>query len=175
MASGGSRPGAGRPPAEHSRAKDRAAARAAKGKPVVIDDGTWLTLPHEGRGGNPPAWPLSVASKRERDVWRRLWKTPEALGWDRTGSDYQVALHVRTLVRAEQPESPIGISNLVRLQQAELGLTPGGKKTLRWRVGRPPHAQAAAPEPPKPEPAPVSKFSTGRSPKDRMRLVSSDG
>lgn len=142
MPKGGIRANNGPAPAEHSQAKDRAAARIAKGLPpkttkaTVIDDGEWLTLPREGRTGNPPAWPLSKASARESDLWRRLWKRPVALGWERVGSEHQVAMYVRTLVRAEDRESPIGLSNLVRLQQDGLGLTSIGLRMLKWRIGQ---------------------------------------
>lgn len=162
---GGVRPNqTGRPPAEHSRAKDRAAAKSER---RVIDDGVWLTLPHAGRGGNPPAWPLSAASKRERDVWRKLWKLPEAVGWERAGNALQVALFVRTLVRVEQADSPVGLISQVRIQQAELGLTAAGKMSLKWRVAQPPRPQSAAKPIADPEPV-TAPLPVGPSPKDRL-------
>lgn len=139
MPKGGLRPGAGRPPQENSRAKDRAAAKAAKAAKagmLVVSDGDWLTLAPEGRSGNPPAWPLTTATAREREIWKRLWKTPQALGWERVGATEQVAMYVRTLVRAEDSESPIGLTSLVIRYQHDLGLTAVGLRMLHWRIGR---------------------------------------
>lgn len=169
MPKGGIRANNGPAPAEHSQAKDRAAARIARGLPpktikaMVIDDGEWLMLPREGRSGNPPAWPLTKASARERDLWRRLWKRPIALGWERVGAEHQVAMYVRTLVRAEDRESPIGLSNLVRLQQDGLGLTSIGLRMLKWRIGQTSKLVPAA------EPSSTQRPAAGLPPK--MRLV----
>lgn len=179
MPSGGSRPGAGRPPAEHSRAKDRRARAIAKGKPVpVIDDGDWLMLPREGRSGNPPAWPLSKPSKpteqsrREQEIWRRLWKTPQALGWDKVGVDRDhIALYVRYLVEAEQEGAVIGGRNLVRHYADSLGLTGPGLRMLRWRIGQPPKIAA-------PDPVPLAdpiRPAPGRSARERFKLLVGDG
>lgn len=131
-------------------------------------------MPFEGRGGNPPAWPLSMASKREREVWRQLWKLPQAIAWEMRGSTFQVALHVRMLVRAEDVESPIGASNLVRLQQHELGLTPPGMATLKWKVARSPRVQqqvvASAGDAPEPDTA-ATVAPPVPLPRDRFRVV----
>jgi hypothetical protein len=141
MPSGGIRSGAGRPPQEHSRRLDRA---AAKGQVAVVNDGDWLTLPKEGRKGNPPAWPFPTrATKAERDLWRSLWKLPQALGWERAHQHHQVALYVRTLVRAQDPESPIGLTNSTRQLQDSLGLSEAGLRMLRWRIGRAPSLLSA--------------------------------
>lgn len=166
MPRGGARPGTGPAPAEHSQKKDRAAKRAAKGL-AVIDDGEWLVLPREGRSSNAPAWPLSTASKREQLVWRREWKRPQALGWERTGiSVDQVAVYVRTLVRAEEPDSAIGLLNLVRMQQDGLGLSAVGMRMLRWKIGQVKKATTGEPgAPAAPRPVP------GVSPKERLKLV----
>lgn len=169
MPSGGIRPGAGGTPAEHSQAKDRAAKRAASGRPAVIDDGDWLTLPREGRGGNPPAWPLSKATVREMVVWRRQWKRPQALAWERSGDlTEQVAMYVRYLVEAEGSSATVGVRNLVRQYADGLGISPAGMRMLRWRIGQGPKAvpgaEPASPAAPRPVP--------GLSPKDRLKLVS---
>jgi hypothetical protein len=169
MPRGGARSRSGPPPAEHSQKKDREAARTAKGqvKPKVIDDGEWLTLPREGRTANPPAWPLTQASKRERVLWRALWKKPQGLAWELLGLEYSVAVHARTLARAEEGDSAIGLVNLVRLQSDGLGLTPVGLSMVKWRIARPgamgssegATSAAAAPR------------SSGESIKNRFKLV----
>lgn len=173
MPSGGARPGAGRPPAENSRAKDRAAKAAAKGKPAqAVDDGDWLLLMREGRSGNPPAWPLSQSSKREMALWRRLWKTPQAIGWEKSGIDRdQVALYVRYLVEAEESGATASVRNLVRQYADGLGLTAVGLRHLHWKIGSPPKAALPAAAEPTPE---AHRPQVGQSARERkLQLVSS--
>lgn len=169
MPRGGLRPGAGAPQAEESRAKDRAAARASKhGRPAVIDDGDWLTLPREGRTGNAPAWPLSKASKRELEVWRRQWKRPQALAWERLGDlTEQVARYVRYAVEAEQADATVGVRNLVRQYEDGLGISPAGMRMLRWKIGHAPKGVVPGDPPTPAAPRPVP----GLSPKERLKLV----
>lgn len=180
MTSGGARPGAGRPPADQSRAKDRAAKRAAKAGIAAVDDGDWLTLAREGRKGNAPAWPLSKPAKatpesrRELELWRRLWKSPQAIGWDTVGVDRDhVAMYVRYRLEAEEPKALVGTRNLVRQYADSLGLTGPGLRMLHWRIGQPARQQrpmadeASAPAPQRPAP--------GRSAKERFTLLVGDG
>lgn len=97
-----------------------------------------------GRPGNPPAWPLTKASARERELWRRLWKSPQALGWEWSGVEpLTVALFVRRLAVAESPEATTSGANLVRQQADGLGLSAPGMRMLRWRVARQPFAEPA--------------------------------
>lgn len=184
MTSGGIRPGAGRPPKTESRATDRAAKRAAKGKALVIDDGTWVTLPREGRSGRVPAWPLSrpekptATSRRELVIWGRLWRTPQALAWDKVGTDHdQIAFYVRYVVEAEQSDATVGVRNLVRQYADGLGLTAAGMRMLKWRIGQPPKAQPA-PAADAVEPAPkgaASKPAPVASTRDRLKLLAGSG
>lgn len=162
------RPGSGVAPGEHSRAKDRAAKGGARGRLAAIDDGDWLTLPREGRTGNAPAWPLSKASKRELVVWRRQWKRPQALAWQRLGDlTEMVARYVRYAVEAEGPGATVGVRNLVRQYEVNLGISPTGMRMLRWRISRPVDAVSSddpvRPAAPRPTP--------GLSPKERLRLL----
>lgn len=170
MGRGGIRAGAGRPPQEQSRARDRA---KKKGQAPVIDDGEWLVLPREGRTANPPAWPLSAWTKRESELWRRQWKRPQSLGWERAGLDETVAMYVRTLAEAEEPGSAIGLKNLVRQQQDALGLTAPGMRMLRWKIGQGPRVAAADPVETPTEPQPARGALV--PPKQRLRLVSDGG
>lgn len=167
MPSGGLRPGSGRPPKENSRAKERAARAAARAGIPFVDDGDWLTLPREGRKGNPPAWPLTKASTRERELWRREWKRPQATAWERLCLDSQVAIYVRTLARAEQDESAIGLLNLVRQQQDGLGLTAAGMKMLHWRIGQ---HRGQTEQPPAPSSPPLTQQGA-TAPKHRLQVV----
>lgn len=176
MTSGGLRPGAGRPPKEHSRAKDRAAKAAEKrGDPKVIDDGTFLALPREGRTGRVPAWPLTMPdkptaeSKRERALWVRLWKSPQAMAWERVGVDLDfVALYVRYRVEAEAAGATVGVRNLVRQHADGLGLTAAGLRMLKWRIGQPPVVQPITGTG---EPVATPEVPTGLSTRERLQLL----
>jgi hypothetical protein len=139
MPSGGARIGSGPQPSANSRAKDRAAKRGLQ----PIDDGDWLTLPREGRSGNAPAWPLTKPatatdrSRRELVVWRRLWKSPQAVAWELTGVDHlTVAMYVRALVEVEAGGAPTSAAALVRHYASDLGLSAAGMRALHWRVAR---------------------------------------
>lgn len=98
------------------------------------DQGEWTTLPAEGRLTEPPEWPLSGQSPRERELWRRLWCMPQALMWERYGQELEVALYVRQLEKFERPRSPIILGTLVRQMADSLGLTTPGLRANRWRI-----------------------------------------
>lgn len=98
------------------------------------ENGEWTTLPAEGRRGNAPAWPLSKATKRETELWRREWKRPQALMWERNVQHLEVALYVRRLVEAECRDSAVNLGTLVRQMMDSLGLTAPGMKNLRWKI-----------------------------------------
>lgn len=151
---GGLRPGAGRPRAEVSRAREREAARARReGRPApLVADGEVL-LPSKGPGGRAPAWPLTKASARERVLWQRAWRKPQAWMWRQMGTEEQVAQYCRLLARAEQPDSPIGLAGEVRRHADALGLTAPGMRMLRWRIasspaGKPARSSGTVPTPP---------------------------
>jgi hypothetical protein len=76
-------------------------------------------------------------SDREAELWRRLWKMPQALMWERYGQHLEVALYVRRLAEAEQPDSSVNLSTLVRQMADSLGLTSPGMRANRWRIDRP--------------------------------------
>lgn len=98
------------------------------------DGNEWVVLPAEGRPGNPPAWPLPTADKRERELWRVMWRKPQAIMWERNGQHLDVALYVRRFAEAEVPDSPVALSTLVRQMQDALGLSVPGLRANRWRI-----------------------------------------
>lgn len=171
MTAGGLRAGGGRPPSAVSRRRDRAKAAGVvsptlsrRGSLVVEPiDGTTL-LPAWGRGGNPPAWPLSKASARERQVWRREWKRPQAVAWEALGLEELVAAYVRTLVRFEEPASPVGLGTQVRQLADSLGLSAPGLRMLRWRIV----SVAAVEQPPRQE---VERDDNYVLPRDRLSVA----
>jgi len=125
------------------------------------DAGEWTELPAEGRAGEPPEWPLDGGSEREAVLWKRLWRMPQALMWERYGQDLEVALYVRQLERFERPRSPIILGTLVRQMADSLGLTTPGLRANRWRIGRVEAAQSESP----------SSNGGRRSARDRLKVV----
>lgn len=123
MPSGGARVRSGPPPDPTALRRER-------------DAGEWTELPAEGRLTDPPEWPLSGQSPRERELWARLWCMPQALMWERYGQELEVALYVRQLERFERPKSPILLGTLVRQMADSLGLTTPGIRANRWKIMR---------------------------------------
>lgn len=144
MAKGGARAHSGPAPDPNALRRDR-------------DAGDWTTLPADGRDGPLPEWPLTKATQREISLWKREWKRPQAVMWERNGQEVEVALYVRSLRMAEMPKAPTISRTLVKQQQEALGLSLPGLARNRWRIE---HVEAAAP------PAAV-----GRSARDRFRVV----
>lgn len=107
------------------------------------DAGDWTILPAEGRQGATPAWPLVEQDARESVLWQRLWLMPQALMWERYSQELEVALYVRRLVSAEQPDASVGLGTLVRQMADSLGLTTPGMRGNRWRIERTEEAPAS--------------------------------
>lgn len=91
-------------------------------------------LPAEGRVGEPPAWPLSKATKREGVLWARLWATPQAAAWEMLGWVDTVARYARLLSVAERRGAAVTILGEVRQMEDRLGLTPMSMLRLRWEI-----------------------------------------
>lgn len=155
MPSGGARARSGPPPDPNALRRDR-------------DAGEWTILPAEGRPGDPPVWPMEEQSGRESDLWEAFWRKPQALVWERLGQEFEVALYVRRLAEAEQPESSVALSTLVRQMADGLGLTTPGLRANRWRIDRP---EEAAPQ--RSGSAPVSI--APNSARARLKAVSGGG
>lgn len=123
MPKGGARISSGPPPNPNSRTQ-----RAKVGE--------WTLLPGRGRAGRAPRWPLTEPSERERNVWREVWRTPQAIEWEHLGWAYDAALYVRFLVAAEVPDSPSALRAAAEARQwsDRLGLSPAALLRLRWRI-----------------------------------------
>jgi hypothetical protein len=122
-------------------------------------------LPSEGRQGEPPTWPLLGQSEREAELWGLLWRKPQALMWERFGQELEVALYVRRLAEAEEPDARVNLSTLVRQMADSLGLTTPGMRSNRWRITRDEEPRPAAGRA-------VAPRSSARS---RLKVVPSDG
>jgi hypothetical protein len=121
MAKGGARAHSGPPPDPNALRRER-------------DGGDWKTLSAAGRAGDPPSWPLTRATRREMQIWKREWARPQALEWERNGQELEVALYVRSVRMAEMPKAPTNARVLVKQQQEALGLSLPGLLRNKWRI-----------------------------------------
>ncbi|MFE7315652.1 hypothetical protein ACFU7T_21610 [Streptomyces sp. NPDC057555] len=135
MASGGARARSGPAPDPAALRRDR-------------DGDQWAVLPTAGRPGSAPAWPLTEPSGRELQLWDVLWKRPQAVMWERLGLELEVAMYARRFAEAEQPESRVNLSTLVRQLSDSLGLTVPGMRANRWRIEAGAEEAPASPRPP---------------------------
>jgi hypothetical protein len=105
------------------------------------DRAQWVHLPAAGRPGPAPDWPLIRPTKRELALWEREWARPQAIMWERNGQAIEVALYVRTFVRAEAPRAPVDARRLVRQFMDGLGISATGLRTNRWVIEHEPVEQ----------------------------------
>lgn len=147
MPKGGARARSGPPPDPNALRRDR-------------DGDDWVILPAAGRKGAPPKWPLAKASAREAELWKQHWALPQAVEWERNHHHIEVALYVRRLAEAEQPNTAVNLSTLVRQLTDALGISEPGMRANRWRIGDPEVKAAAAP-----------KAAASRSARDRFTVV----
>jgi hypothetical protein len=150
MSSGGARSRSGPPPDPNSGRGEKRA---------------WTDLPASGRSGDAPDWPLTEPTPRERVLWARWWRKPEALIWERDGSEDYVALTVRMFAEAEVERASAENRKTVRMMMADLYLTRDAKDRAGFRViDDEIAAKAAERETQKPA-----------SSRDRLKVVKADG
>ena len=94
----------------------------------------WTDLPASGRVGDAPEWPLTEPTPRERVLWDRWWRKPEALIWEKDGSADYVALTVRMFAEAEVERASAENRKTVRMMMADLYLTRDAKDRAGFRV-----------------------------------------
>jgi hypothetical protein len=77
---------------------------------------------------------LIVAQRYDMElaVWRELWRSPQAVQWERQDSGRSVAMYVRHQVLGEL--GSLDHSREARLRAKDLGLTPMSMKQLGWSV-----------------------------------------
>lgn len=121
MAKGGARARSGPAPDPNALSRER-------------DAEGWIELPASGRQGDAPEFPLTYPTGRELELWEAHWVKPQALMWEASGLEFEVALYVRNLQLAEQPTSPANRSTLVKQLMEDLGLTEAGLARNRWRI-----------------------------------------
>ncbi len=125
------------------------------------DSSEWMRLPASGCVEPPPVWPLTAATKRERELWERQWRRPQAIVWEQRGQEEEVALYVRNLARAEKRDSPVNQGTLVRQMADSLGLTTPGLKANKWLIVG--------------DEAPARPVEARRSSRDRLTVVTDAG
>lgn len=125
--------------------------RRRSNKPAA---GEWVDLP-KARKGRVPKWPLGVPSYEQEQLWRRLWRTPQATMWEQSGlgTEIEVARYVLLTLEATKleelgAEKIKGIFAEVRQVAAGLGLGPKGLQDRRWRVAEEEAEAARADQPP---------------------------
>ena len=123
------------------------------------DKAEWIELSAEGRDGPPPQWPLPETLSGELEMWAREWCRPQALEWERNGSELEVALFVRAIVVSEGPKATAADRNVVQRKMTDLGITVPGLRANRWRIV----AESAAP--------PVRRPARSKSASDRLKVV----
>lgn len=150
MSSGGARARSGPAPDPHALRRDG-------------DAGEWVTLPAGPCKTKAPTWPLPKQTPRERTLWARLWKLPQAAMWHRNHQDLEVALYVRRLGEAELPGAPVALGTLVRQLGDGLGLSLTGLRAQRWVIEG--TADAAA----------ISAARTGGAARERFKVLPGGG
>jgi hypothetical protein len=94
-----------------------------------------LQLPAEGRKGKAPAWPLpGEPAEEEREAWAELWRTPQAVAWERLGWTRTVGRYCRVMVAAEQEGASAQLLAQATALEDRLGLTPKAMRLLLWEV-----------------------------------------
>lgn len=115
-------------------------------------------LPSEGRQGPPPSWPLADQSEAEESAWADLWRTPQAVEWDRLGWVRTVGRYCRVMVASEEPGANAALLAQATSLEDRLGLTPKAMRLLLWEVQADEVAQAR-------------QASSGKSARSRIKAV----
>lgn len=92
-------------------------------------------LPKGGRKGPTPEWPLPGGqSADEKQLWKELWATPQAVAWEQLEWTRAVARYARIALEAEQRKAPVMTRAEARQMEDKLGLTPKAMRMLLWEV-----------------------------------------
>ena len=136
-------------------------AGAADALPITSTEFNPLALPARGRTGRAPAFPLPrtirygfgigeggkpvrvesraptlAFRKRELQLWGELWKTPQALAWEREPYRWPtVAKYCRIMASTEiEPDASAALLSRERELRNECGLSPDGLKQNGWAI-----------------------------------------
>lgn len=131
----------------------RGGARVRSGPPANENSGrsarrgfSLKALPPTGRRGRPPKFPLPEMSEREEEVWKSLWKSPQAVAWSMPENKWMhhlVGLYTRVLVKCESPSTqPSLLAQLHRIGD-QIGMTPAGLSFLGWKIAEESESKSA--------------------------------
>ena len=76
-------------------------------------------------------------ARREQELWRQLWKLPQAVAWHMPQNRYlelTVALYCRQIRLCETPEAKSADRTTLQRYADTLGLTPQGLKLNGWII-----------------------------------------
>ncbi|MBX6360110.1 MAG: hypothetical protein IRZ03_08525 [Acidobacterium ailaaui] len=125
------------------------------------DKAGWTIIPNVVPTHDVPDWPLQGQSDREAQLWADMWRRPQSIQWKRLGQEYEVALFVRILARAEGPKASVELQKVVRQYLESLGLSVTGMLRNRWKLADPETEHPSEVEP-------VTKKTSARS---RLKVV----
>lgn len=102
--------------------------------PNPVLGGKIRRLSATGHAVKTPRWPLPKPTKRELELWARLWKMPVSVAWESLGWPDVVARYARLAAVAELPKAPGIVLIEVRQLEDRLGLSPMALLRLRWEI-----------------------------------------
>jgi len=90
----------------------------------------------DGKPYRAPSLELTEATQeRELQLWKRLWKHPQASMWSKEKwRQDAVAHYVRVSVRVEGPDAKAADVNAMLRLRDEIGLTPQGMSLNGWKI-----------------------------------------
>lgn len=99
-------------------------------------------LPHEGRSGPPPEWPLTPhpdprLADLEKKKWAELWSLPQAVEWERMRDFGTVALYTRVFVEASLGLADSKLLSEARQLDAKIGVSAKAMRDLHWETDEP--------------------------------------
>lgn len=147
---------------------------------------TFTALPAEGYDGDRPPFPLpkidvydvymegktrvkefdekatEALRKRELELWRWAWRTPQAAAWSAEPWRWDtVAMWVRTRVACEQGTATAADKNSLHRFADQIGLTPAGLRENGWKIAPDQVASKRAEKGPSESAAPAAPAAPG--------------
>lgn len=147
--------------AKKATAAKKAVAPAKSTPAITTTDFNPLALPARGRTGRAPAFPLpkimrfvmvpgaegkptrqvdagvsNEFRKRELAIWADLWKTPQAVAWEREPYRWStIAKYARIMTATEaEPDASAALLSRERELRIECGLSADGLKANGWGI-----------------------------------------
>lgn len=111
-------------------------------------------LPAAGYDGPVPEFPLPDATDREVQVWTEAWATPQACAWSMPVLAWMVpfvADWVRTKVRTEKRDVPVGVYAAKMRLEDRIGFSTAGLAEMGWQIVADLEAVPDVPSEPEPE------------------------